>query len=676
MAVEKMEMINIIGQMNEVDDIARKIVLSSSVHMINAINEINQNNFPILKAQDNVDALVDFNYIKQYNSQKNIQEVQRKVDGLFDIFGMRKRISYKYLKEKYEFKNDIDEINKLYDLVKEKHEKVIKLNEENDDIERLEQYLKYIKNINVNLDEILNMKYIKMKIGVIPKYNVDKLKKNYENISAIIFKVYSDADIAVIMAFIPSPFEIEVNRVLMSLSFDEFKINMKFIGTPSKWLEKLKDRKNQIKDEIKSIKEQLLDIKNDNSKNIERYYSRLMMEFKIEELKSFIACTDEFFYLTGWIPSFRKKSLLKSLESEYKNLIIVFKEVIDLREGLNPPTCLRNGYMLTPFESIVKMYGVPAYNELDPTAFVGISYMLLFGAMFGDVGQGLVLFLIGEILNHFKRRPNLGGVLARLGISSTIFGFIYGSVFGYENIIKELVVRPMEEINVMLIAAIVFGVILLSIGYLYNLINSYRRRDIENGIFSRNGVVGLSFYWLLLYYIAAKVLNMDTFIPSGAITIILIILIIIMVLKEPLSNLIKGIRPLYSESVYDYYIEGGFGILETLLSLLSNTLSFIRVGAFAINHVGLFIAFATLSKMMANNIESTATMILGNVIIIGLEGLIVFIQGLRLEYYELFSKYFSGTGYEYNPCYLTVSIDNAQKRINRLTKKQLILNIE
>lgn len=126
------------------------------------------------------------------------------------------------------------------------------------------------------------------------------------------------------MAFIPSPFEIEVDRVLMSLSFDEFKINMRFIGTPSKWLEKLKDRKNQIKDEIKSIKEQLLDIKNDNLKNVERYYSRLMMEFKIEELKSFIACTDEFFYLTGWIPSFRKKNLLKSLEAEHKNLIIVF----------------------------------------------------------------------------------------------------------------------------------------------------------------------------------------------------------------------------------------------------------------------------------------------------------------------------------------------------------------
>lgn len=676
MAVEKMEMINIIGQMNDVDDIAKKIILSSSVHMINAINEINQNNFPILKAQDNVDVLVDFNYIRQYNSQKNLAEIQSKLDGLLDIFGMKKRIMYKYLKEEYDFKDDIIEINELYELVREKHEKVKMLYEENDKIEKLEQYLKYIKHINVNLDEILNMKYIKMKIGVIPKYNVEKLKKNYENISSIVFKIYSDADIAVIMAFIPEPFEKEVDRVLMSLSFDEFKITLKYTGTPLEWIKKLKIRKDEIKDEIKAIKDEIYNIKSENLKKVEKYYSRLMMEFKIEELKSFIACTDEFFYLTGWVPAFKKKSLLKSLDKENNNLIIVFKEVKDLREGLNPPTCLRNGYLLTPFESIVKMYGIPSYDEIDPTAFVGISYMLLFGAMFGDVGQGLVLFIIGEILNRFKRRPNLGGVLARLGISSTIFGFIYGSVFGYENIINALVVRPMEEINTMLIAAIILGVVLLSIGYLYNLINSYKRRDVENGIFSRNGVAGLLFYWLLLYYIACRVLDKETFISGNAIVIILVILIIVTVLKEPLANLIKGVRPLYSEPVSDYYIEGGFGVLETLLSLLSNTLSFIRVGAFAINHVGLFIAFATLSKMMANNIESTATMVLGNVIIIGLEGLIVFIQGLRLEYYELFSKYFTGTGYEYNPCYLKLSMDNLKKHISIFNKKQILLNVE
>ncbi|MCX7884331.1 MAG: hypothetical protein N2448_04795 [Caloramator sp.] len=671
MAVEKMEMINIIGQMDEVDDVAKNIILSSSVHMMNAITEINQNNFPILKAQDNVDALLDFNYIKQYNSQKNLQEIQRKVEGILDIFEIKRKVKLKYLNDEYDFKDDVNEINNLYEVVREKYERVNRLHEENNDIEKLEQYLRYISHVNINLDEVLDMKYIKMKFGIIPKYNVDKLKKNYENISSIVFKVYSDIDIAVVMAFIPKPVEIEVDRVLMSLNFDELKINVKFKGTPSNWINMLNERKEEIKREIHSIRSELSEIKSKNFKKIEMYYSRLIMEFKIEELKSYIACTNEFFYLTGWIPFFKKRNLMKRLEKNHKNLIVIFKETKDLREGLNPPTCLKNGYLLTPFQSIVKMYGIPSYNELDPTAFVGISYMLLFGAMFGDVGQGLVLFLIGEILNRFKRRPNLGGVLARLGISSTIFGFLYGSVFGYEDIINALVVRPMEDINLMLIAAIVLGIVLLSIGYLYNFVNSYKRKDVENGIFSRNGVVGLSFYWLILYYIAARILNKETFLSSETIIVILIMLLIIMVLKEPLANLVKGIRPLYSESVADYYIEEGFGILETLLSLLSNTLSFIRVGAFAINHVGLFIAFATLAKMMANNVESVATMVLGNIIIIGLEGLIVFIQGLRLEYYELFSKYFSGTGYEYNPCCISSYLDNIKKGlVSKIIKKQ------
>jgi V/A-type H+-transporting ATPase subunit I len=140
--------------------------------------------------------------------------------------------------------------------------------------------------------------------------------------------------------------------------------------------------------------------------------------------------------------------------------------------------------------------------------------------------------------------------------------------------------------------------------------------------------------------------------PGSAITIILIMLLLLMLFKEPLGHLIKGVRPLCNESKSDYYIEGGFGVVETLLSLFSNTVSFIRVGAFAINHVGLFIAFDTLAGMMSNGVESMMMIIFGNIIIIGLEGLIVFIQGLRLEYYELFSKYFVGTGYEYTPCYI------------------------
>ena len=98
-----------------------------------------------------------------------------------------------------------------------------------------------------------------------------------------------------------------------------------------------------------------------------------------------------------------------------------------------------------------------------------------------------------------------------------------------------------------------------------------------------------------------------------------------------------------------YYIGAVFGLLETILSVVSNIISFIRVGAFAINHVGLFIAFKTIGQMIGTTSANIIALIVGNIIIIGLEGLIVFIQSLRLEYYEMFSKYYTGDGYEFVP---------------------------
>jgi len=135
--------------------------------------------------------------------------------------------------------------------------------------------------------------------------------------------------------------------------------------------------------------------------------------------------------------------------------------------------------------------------------------------------------------------------------------------------------------------------------------------------------------------------------------IIMAVLLLLNVFKQPIANMLKGSKKLYDESVVDYYTEAGFGVVETLLSFLSNTISFIRVGAFALNHAGLYLAFETMAEMVNSGIGGILILILGNAVIIGLEGLIVFIQGLRLEYYELFSRYYSGEGVEYAPIKLS-----------------------
>jgi V/A-type H+-transporting ATPase subunit I len=116
----------------------------------------------------------------------------------------------------------------------------------------------------------------------------------------------------------------------------------------------------------------------------------------------------------------------------------------------------------------------------------------------------------------------------------------------------------------------------------------------------------------------------------------------------PLTHLVEKKRPLHGGDVSGYYIESVFEILETFLSMLSGTVSFIRVGAFALTHVGLFLAFETIGHMMNSTGGSIAMIIVGNIFILILEGLIVFIQGLRLQYYELFSRYYKGNGKLFN----------------------------
>lgn len=652
MAIQKMEMINMVGKMNQIDPIARKIILSSSVHMVSAYNEVQNNNFSILEAKNDIGAVIDYSYIRPYTSEKNLEKVAGQLQALAEILNIELKGSPQHYAGEYCFDEDMGAVGKLYESVQEKYGQYQRLNQKLTELDELEEYLLYIKDLNFNLTEALNMQYINLKFGKLSKYDMDKLKKNYENISAIVLKINTDIQFDSIMVFVPLALENEVERALKSLNFDEFVINFTFEGTPADWLSSIEKEKNTIQTELRKLQEDLQHFKGQYEKEIHKYYSRLIMEYEVEELKSYIVCTDDFFYLTGWIPVNRKTKLLNELKPYREHMSIAFRKDKEYEDIMDPPTYIENNRFFRPFESILKTYGIPSYHEIDPTPFVSLSYLLLFGMMFGDIGQGFVFVLAGILLMKKMKRPNLGGVLTGLGVSSMIFGYFYGSVFGLEGVIKPLFIRPinpMEDINLILIAGIVIGVILLSVSYLYNIFNSIKRKDLENGVFSSNGLAGLLFFWLLLYFALAKILGFQTFLPDGVIIVLLVLLLACILFRQPLANLIIWKRPLYNESVSDYYVEESFGLLESLLSMFSNTLSFIRVGAFAITHVGLFLAFATIANMINSPLASVLIIILANIVIIGLEGLIVFIQGLRLEYYELFSKYYDGSGYEFNP---------------------------
>ncbi len=364
-------------------------------------------------------------------------------------------------------------------------------------------------------------------------------------------------------------------------------------------------------------------------------------------------------FLSCWIKQLGPNVNVSSSPLSHTLMLNHLRLLPELLEITSPPTKLKNPKFLKPFEMFTKMYGLPAHNEMDPTLFIAISYTFIFGWMFGDVGQGALLCIVGGLIYKFKKN-NLAGIISIAGIFSMFFGFMFGSIFGFENIIEARWMHPMTAmttlpfigtLNTVFIVAIVFGMGLVLLSMILNIFNAWKAKDIEAGIFHNNGVVGFVFY---LSIVVTVVLFMTGNELPGTIVLALMfgLPLILIALREPIIKKIekKVFKP---ESMGMFIVENLFELFEVLLSYFSNTLSFVRIGAFAISHAAMMQVVLMLAGAENSFSEITVggwmLVIFGNLFVMGMEGLIVGIQVLRLEYYEMFSRFYKGTGREFIP---------------------------
>lgn len=435
----------------------------------------------------------------------------------------------------------------------------------------------------------------------------------------------------------PKKVEKDVSRSINTMGFVDYELdnNIKVKQVNDSY-DKTLDRLDEINKEINQIKSSYEDVTDNLA------YS-LNYQDKATELKNNMAKGDEYFYISGWVPE-SEIGKFEDLEKKHKHTTVTTKEVGKVSEI--PPTKLKNNKVFRPFEYLVNMYGAPNYDEVDPTPFFAITYMLLYGLMFGDLGQGLVFLALGFLLT--KKNKVYGDLLKRIGISASVFGLMYGSFFGKEDLIPTLLIKPFDNVMTVLIASVIFGISLMLISYIIGIYNKVKKQnDIEEGIFGKEGLAGLMM--MLSFIIIVLNLVGKSLIPMAIGKIFLIISIIMIIFKKPIARKISGSKKLYDSSKSDYYIESSFSIIEALLSVFSNLVSFTRVGAFAINHVGLYMAFEVMANLVGGGFWGFIILLLGNILIIGLEGMIVFIQGLRLEFYEMFSKYYQGNGRLFRP---------------------------
>lgn len=396
-----------------------------------------------------------------------------------------------------------------------------------------------------------------------------------------------------------------------------------------------------VKKQLEHYKDQIDDI-----------YAFCNEENSVHELYPYIAEINEKYLLSGFV----KADEVDHYKAIFKDLPSTI-EVKDPSEvpDLECPTLLKNNWFAKPFEMFLGMYGVPKYTDFDPTGFMAFTYCLLFGIMFGDLGQGLVLFILGLV---FEKKGQIFGIINRCGITSMIFGFLFGSVFGYEELLnpihqslfgvreKLFDVMAQSSTMVLLIGAVAIGAVLILTTQCMNIVNRFKHHQLGDAIFSQNGIAGLVFYGGIVFAIVATMLLGWNVLNPVYLGIFIVLPVISFVMKEPLSNAVehKTVKP--EEGWGGYISQSIFELIDVLLTFVTNSMSYLRVGGFVLSHAGMMLVVMTLVEMTGK--AGVAVLIFGNIFVMVLEGLIVGIQTLRLEYYEMFSRYYDAGGVQFN----------------------------
>ncbi|KPL02965.1 MAG: hypothetical protein AMK75_02030 [Planctomycetes bacterium SM23_65] len=456
-----------------------------------------------------------------------------------------------------------------------------------------------------------------------------------------------------------------LDATLTEHGFQPEELKEEFPGLPDEVLVRARRRLAEVLGEDDELRRHLQTLGAMEETGLRRFWRHLRIRQKILQAHENIGRTQSTYLVSGWVPAHMVETFVnRVLELTEHRALIEMHDPEELSASEEPPSSLKHSWLTRPFALLVSGYGHPRYGEIEPTVLVAVSFLLMFGAMFGDVGQGAVLLLVGLAMFFWIGRPttkDFGMLIALCGVSAILFGFVYGSVFGKERLIRPLWASPMSKVMLLLQLSIGVGIVIISLGVLLNVVNKFRTGNWASAVFDRFGLAGIAFYWGALGLLIKLALGVGVS-PMLAVTVILISLAVIF-LKEPIHfALSRGGRESGGAAekrqggpggFFVAVVEGFVEVLEAFLMYTANTASFVRLGAYALSHAGLCLVIFALGDAVSGAaggaVWSILLVVVGNAVVIALEGLVVAVQTLRLEYYEFFNKFFSGEGRVYKP---------------------------
>ena len=640
MAIQKMKLVKVSGNLDYLDKFIRKCCIDGSFQPENALDFLPKKGLSNPTGENPYTELIQM--INEISKEFSIETKQPKQTELFDD------------------SSDAEYLKNFLFKIRDNYEQRSELQKKLENNKTLVQNYEHFAEMDINLKDIFDCEFTKFRFGYLPRESYEKLQMNiYKDNPFITFMKGKEVKDGYWGAYIvPVSKKEQIDNIFRKLSFEKAFVPS-YNGNAEQAIQEIIDHNSKIEEQIQALTTELQEYVESESERYSELANRIEALNVSYDLRQFAAVDtdDNIFFYVGWITA--------DSENEFEAKLKKIKTVSADFEEPSPsmtdrvPIVLHNNRLFRPFAYFVEMFGLPSYNELDPTPLFAITYALMFGLMFADLGQGLVIILIGFLMHKFKKMP-LGKILMRCGLFSCIFGAIFGSVFGIEDMLDGvyerigltmLPIKVFENTTSILILAISVGVFLMLLVMIINTICSFKLGRIADAVFGANGLAGILSYSAMVFMatrfmangeLKAKLESVPTIIPAVMILSGVVLLFLHEFVKE------KSEDKNYKLQIGGYVLSNIIELFESVLSFFSNTVSYLRLGAFVLVHAGMMMVVTTLAGDKVS-VTYIIVMILGNALVIALEALLTGIQSLRLEFYEMFSRYYLGQGKAFEP---------------------------
>jgi len=641
LAIEKMKLVRAFGNLGDLDQFIREFCIDG--------------HFQVENAMDYIPKKINF---APFSAENPYTEHLQMIDQLSKEFGIETK--QEHVMEISEDSADVDYLRNFLQKIKENFNERSELQKQFENNKNLIENYEHFTQMDINLKDIFDCEFTKFRFGYLPRESYEKLQMNmYKDNPFINFMKGKEVKDGYWGAYIvPVSKKEEIDNIFTKLSFEKAFVPA-YNGNAQEAIEETIAHNEDIQKKIEALTNELADYVQLESERYSKLCAQIYALNTVFELKlnAAIKSEEDYFIFVGWIKADYEETFMQR-SKKFDDIMVECEDpgasIID-----KIPISLKNNWLFRPFSYFVEMFGLPAYTEIDPTPLFAITYSLMFGLMFADLGQGLVVILIGFLMHKFKKMP-LGQILMRCGIFSCIFGAVFGSVFGMEDLldgvykslgINLLPIKVFENTTKILILAISAGVFLMLLVMLIHTICSFKLKQYADAIFSANGIAGILAYSSMVFLATDFMANDEvkqkiSVVNKEAVITTLIVGVVMMFfyefVKEKLADKSYKLKP------GSYLLSNIIELFESILSFFSNTVSYLRLGAFVLVHAGMMMVVTTLAGEKVN-VTFVIVMILGNALVIALEALLTGIQSLRLQFYEMFSRYYSGQGRAFTP---------------------------